>query len=91
MTSFMIGDAVRAHPGMAAEIVRRRHEAGARGGRRERQYQLTRDEEAAWIADSVRAIEEVTGTRPSGYNNWWIRPGVNTLNSDRSRFRLPHR
>jgi peptidoglycan/xylan/chitin deacetylase (PgdA/CDA1 family) len=31
------------------------------------------------IADSVHAIEQATGTRPSGYNNYWIRPGVNTL------------
>jgi len=30
------------------------------------------------IADSVHAIEQATGTRPSGYN-YWIRPGVNTL------------
>jgi peptidoglycan/xylan/chitin deacetylase (PgdA/CDA1 family) len=29
MTTFMIGDAVRRHPGVAAEIVRRGHEAGA--------------------------------------------------------------
>jgi len=27
----------------------------------------------------VAAIEQVTGTRPAGYNNYWIRPGVNTL------------
>ena len=27
----------------------------------------------------MRAIEEVTGFRPVGYNNYWIRPGVNTL------------
>jgi peptidoglycan/xylan/chitin deacetylase (PgdA/CDA1 family) len=30
MTTFMIGDAVRRHPAVAAEIVRRGHEAGAR-------------------------------------------------------------
>jgi peptidoglycan/xylan/chitin deacetylase (PgdA/CDA1 family) len=79
MTSFMIGDAVRRHPEVAAEIVRRGHEAGAHGRRWEPQYHLPRQEEAAWIADSVSAIEEATGTRPTGYNNYWIRPGVNTL------------
>jgi peptidoglycan/xylan/chitin deacetylase (PgdA/CDA1 family) len=36
-------------------------------------------EEAEWIANSVEAIEKVTGFRPRGYNNYWIRPGVNTL------------
>jgi peptidoglycan/xylan/chitin deacetylase (PgdA/CDA1 family) len=79
MTSFMIGDAVRRHPDVAAEIVRRGHEGGAHGCRWRRQYQLPRPQEKEWIADSVTAIEEVTGTRPVGYNNYWIRPGVNTL------------
>ncbi len=79
MTSFMIGDAVRRHPQVAAEIVRRGHEAGAHGRRWQRQYHLPRPQETEWIADSVQAIEQATGTRPVGYNNYWIRPGVNTL------------
>ena len=79
MTSFMIGDAVRRHPEVAAEIVRRGHEAGAHGRSWQRQYQLPRPQEKEWIADSVQAIEQATGTRPAGYNNYWIRPGVNTL------------
>lgn len=79
MTSFMIGDAVRRHPGVAAEIVRRGHEAGAHGRSWQRQYHLPRPQETDWIADSVKVIEDATGTRPTGYNNYWIRPGVNTL------------
>ncbi len=79
VTSFMIGDAVRRHPAVAAEIVNRGHEAGAHGRRWERQYQLPRPQEAEWIADSVDVIEKVTGFRPKGYNNYWIRAGVNTL------------
>jgi peptidoglycan/xylan/chitin deacetylase (PgdA/CDA1 family) len=79
MTSFMIGDAVRAHPDLAAQIVRRGHEAAAHGRSWLPQYQLPRPQEAEWIADSVTAIEDATGTRPTGYNNYWIRPGVNTL------------
>jgi hypothetical protein len=79
MSSFMIGDAVRRHPKVAAEIVRRGREAGAHGRSWQRQYHLPRPQEAEWIADSVRAIEQATGTRPTGYNNYWIRPGVNTL------------
>ena len=79
MTSFMIGDAVRRHPDVAAEIVRRGHEAGAHGRSWQRQYQLPRPQETEWITDSVAAIEDTTGTRPTGYNNYWIRPGVNTL------------
>jgi peptidoglycan/xylan/chitin deacetylase (PgdA/CDA1 family) len=79
MTSFMIGDAVRRRPQVAAEIVRRGHEAGAHGRRWQRQYHLSRPQETEWIAESVQAIEQVTGTRPVGYNSYWIRPGVNTL------------
>jgi peptidoglycan/xylan/chitin deacetylase (PgdA/CDA1 family) len=60
MTSFMIGNAVRRHPEVAAEIVRRGHEAGAHGRSWERQYHLPRPQETEWIADSVEAIEEVT-------------------------------
>jgi hypothetical protein len=40
VTSFMIGDAVRRHPDVAAEIVRRGHEADAHGRSWQRQYQL---------------------------------------------------
>ena len=40
MTWLMIGDAVRRHPEVAAEIIRRGHEAGAHGRSRQRQYQL---------------------------------------------------
>ena len=79
VTSFMVGDAVRRHPDVAAAIVDRGHEAGAHGARWARQYQLPRAQEADWIADSVAAVEKVTGFRPTGYNNYWIRPGVNTL------------
>jgi len=53
MTSFMIGDAVRRHPQVAAEIVRRGHEAGAHGRRWRRQYHLPRPQETEWIADSA--------------------------------------
>ena len=79
ITSFMIGDAVRRHPDVAAMIVDRGHEAGAHGHRWARQYQLPRAQEADWIADSAEVIEKITGFRPVGYNNYWIRPGVNTL------------
>src|SRR2546429_2462053 len=79
MTSFMIGDAVRRHPDVAAEIVRRGHEAGAHGRSWQRQYHLSRPQETEWIAASGQAIDQVTGTRPAGHNRYWIRPGVHTL------------
>ncbi|TMK53684.1 MAG: hypothetical protein E6G66_01300 [Actinobacteria bacterium] len=67
MTSFMIGDAVRRHPHVAAEIVQRGHEAGAHGRSWQRQYLLPRPQEREWIADSVEVIEQATAcSRPGG-------------------------
>jgi peptidoglycan/xylan/chitin deacetylase (PgdA/CDA1 family) len=71
MTSFMIGNAVRRQPDVAAEIVRRGHEAGAHGRSWERQYQLPRPQKKEWIADSVQAIEQATSARPADV--WWAR------------------
>jgi peptidoglycan/xylan/chitin deacetylase (PgdA/CDA1 family) len=66
MTSFMIGDAVRRHPQVAAKLVRRGHKAGAHGRRWQPQYHLPRPKETEWIADTVQAIEQAPSTRPSG-------------------------
>ncbi|MEV0040309.1 polysaccharide deacetylase family protein [Streptomyces sp. NPDC050804] len=79
VSAYMIGDAIRRRPELAAEVVRRGHEAGAHGRSWQRQYHLARPQEFEWIANSAQAIEEITGTRPVGYTNYRIRPGVNTL------------
>jgi peptidoglycan/xylan/chitin deacetylase (PgdA/CDA1 family) len=79
VTSFMIGEAVDKHPELAREIVRRGHEAGGHGRRWESQYMLDPGQERAWILDGVESIERATGTRPLGYNNYWIRGSVHTL------------
>jgi peptidoglycan/xylan/chitin deacetylase (PgdA/CDA1 family) len=79
VTSFMIGQAVDRHPELAQEIMRRGHEAAAHGRRWEYQYLLEPDEERQWIADGVTSIERATGTRPRGYNNYWMRGSVHTL------------
>jgi peptidoglycan/xylan/chitin deacetylase (PgdA/CDA1 family) len=79
VTSFMIGDAVAKRPELAKEIVDRGHEAAAHGRRWANQYLLGPDEERAWITDGVEAIERATDTRPRGYNNYWMRGSVHTL------------
>jgi peptidoglycan/xylan/chitin deacetylase (PgdA/CDA1 family) len=79
VTSFMIGQAVDKHPELAADIVRRGHEAAAHGRRWEYEYLLDPDEEREWIADGVRSIENATDTTPRGYNNYWMRGSVHTL------------
>jgi peptidoglycan/xylan/chitin deacetylase (PgdA/CDA1 family) len=79
VTSFMIGEAVDKQPELAREIVRRGNEAAAHGRRWENQYLLEPEAERGWIADGVDSIERATGTRPRGYNNYWIRGSVHTL------------
>ena len=79
VTSFMIGAAVEKRPELAGEIVRRGHEAAAHGRRWESQYFLEPRAERQWILDSVEAVEAATGTRPRGYNSYWIRGSVHTL------------
>jgi peptidoglycan/xylan/chitin deacetylase (PgdA/CDA1 family) len=79
VTSFMIGEAVDKHPELAREIVRRGHEAAGHGRRWANQYLLEPDEERAWISDGVESINRATGTRPRGYNNYWMRGSVHTL------------
>jgi peptidoglycan/xylan/chitin deacetylase (PgdA/CDA1 family) len=79
VTSFMIAEAVDKHPELAREIVRRGHEAAAHGRRWENQYLLEPDEERGWIRDSVESIERATGARARGYNCYWMRESVHTL------------
>jgi Polysaccharide deacetylase len=57
LSSFMIGKAVETSPDLAQEIVRRGHEAAAHGRVWDNSYQLSRDEEKRFIADSVETIE----------------------------------
>lgn len=52
MSSFMIGDAVRRHPKVAAEIANRGHEAGAHARTSKRQYRLDREREKARIGST---------------------------------------
>jgi peptidoglycan/xylan/chitin deacetylase (PgdA/CDA1 family) len=79
VSAFMIGEAVDKRPDIAAEIVRRGHEAAAHGRRWSYQYLLPPAEEEEWIASSVLSIEKATGTRPAGYNCYWMRGSVHTL------------
>jgi peptidoglycan/xylan/chitin deacetylase (PgdA/CDA1 family) len=79
LSSFMIGKAVETSPDLAREIVRRGHEAAAHGRTWENSYQLSREEEKRFIADSVETIERVTGHKPIGWNAYWMRSSVHIL------------
>ncbi len=79
LSSFMIGKAVETCPDLAQEIVRRGHEAAAHGRVWDNSYQLSRDDEKRFIADSVEAIKRVTGQQPIGWNAYWMRNSVHIL------------
>ncbi len=79
LSSFMIGKAVETSPDLAREIVRRGHEAAAHGRVWDNSYQLSRDDEKRFIADSVEAIKRVTGQQPIGWNAYWMRNSVHIL------------
>jgi peptidoglycan/xylan/chitin deacetylase (PgdA/CDA1 family) len=79
VSCFMIGKAVELAPELAKEIVRRGHEAAAHGRTWSPSYNLSREEEKRFIADSAETIEKVTGQRPVGWNAYWLRNSVHIL------------
>lgn len=79
MSSFMVGNAVDAAPDLAREIVRRGHEAAAHGRSWQNSYHLGLEDERAFIADCVASIKRATGVQPLGWNAYWMRNSVNTL------------
>jgi len=79
VTSHMVGSAVLKNPALAKEIVQRGHEAAAHGRDWATQYTMSYEEEKQFILDGVKAVEQVTGVTPKGYNANWLRRGENTL------------
>jgi peptidoglycan/xylan/chitin deacetylase (PgdA/CDA1 family) len=79
LSSFMIGKAVETSTDLAQEIVRRGHEAAAHGRVWDNSYQLSRDEEKRFIADSVETIHKITGEVPIGWNAYWMRNSIHFL------------
>jgi peptidoglycan/xylan/chitin deacetylase (PgdA/CDA1 family) len=76
-TSFMISKAVEKHPELAHEIVRRGHEPGAHGTTWSASYDMSREQEKAFIKESADTIRRVTGVQPVGWNAYFIRNSVN--------------
>jgi peptidoglycan/xylan/chitin deacetylase (PgdA/CDA1 family) len=79
LSSFMIGKAIEKAPELAREIVKRGHEAAAHGRTWQRSYDMTPEAERRHIADSVASIERITGVRPVGWNAYWLRNSVHTM------------
>jgi peptidoglycan/xylan/chitin deacetylase (PgdA/CDA1 family) len=79
VSSHMVGQAVERHPALAKEIVDRGHEATGHGQTWEPQYSMTSEQERAGYQASIDTIQRVTGTRPIGFNAFWLRGTPNTL------------
>lgn len=79
VTSHMVGRAVEVAPALAKEIVERGHEAAAHGQTWTPHWTLSPAEERASYEANIAAIERATGTRPTGFNAFWLRGTVNTL------------
>ncbi len=79
VTSHMVGQAVERNPLLAKEIVERGHEAAGHGQTWTPQFSMTPEEERAGYEASIRTIEQATGTRPVGFNAFWLRGTPHTL------------
>lgn len=79
VTSHMVGRAVEVAPVLAKEIVERGHEAAAHGQTWTPHWTLSPAEERASYEANIAAIERATGTRPTGFNAFWLRGTANTL------------
>ncbi len=79
VTSHMVGKAVEKNPKLAKEIVERGHEAAAHGHSWAPQFSMTPEQERAEYEANVKAIQEATGTRPVGFNAFWMRGTPRTL------------
>ncbi|CAN5676533.1 polysaccharide deacetylase family protein [soil metagenome] len=79
VTSHMVGAAVELNPQLAKEIVDRGHEASGHGQTWTPQFSLSREEEKKDYERSIATILRVTGTRPFGFNAFFMRGSPNTL------------
>jgi peptidoglycan/xylan/chitin deacetylase (PgdA/CDA1 family) len=79
VTSHMVGAAVDLHPALAKEIVERGHEAAGHGQTWTAQYAMTPEEERSSYQQSIDSIQRATGTRPVGFNAFWLRGTPHTL------------
>jgi len=79
VTSHMVGAAVDRNPQLAKEVVQRGHEASGHGQTWTPQYSMSRDEERASYEQNIQSILRATGTRPIGFNAFWMRGTPHTL------------
>ena len=79
VTSHMVGATVDLHPALGKEIVERGHEASGHGQTWAPEYSMTPEEERESYKQSIASIKRATGTRPVGFNAFWLRGTPHTL------------
>lgn len=79
VTSHMVGRAVEIYPELAKEIVQRGHEAAAHGHTWTPHWTMTPAEERNSYQMNLDAVMKATGTRPVGFNAFWMRGTPRTL------------
>jgi len=68
VTAFICGQSATLHPALAREIAQRGHECAAHGQTHSPQYQLSVDDERAFIQANIDSLAHATGQKPLGYN-----------------------
>jgi polysaccharide deacetylase family protein (PEP-CTERM system associated) len=66
-TFFIVGELAREHPSLVAHIADAGHEVASHGHTHRPLFELSRDEFAAELDRSARAIHDATGTAPVGF------------------------
>jgi peptidoglycan/xylan/chitin deacetylase (PgdA/CDA1 family) len=78
-TALICGQSAERFPALAKEIADRGHELAAHGKTHSLQFQLSRDQERAFIQGAVDLIKKNAGQTPVGYNCARQERSVNTL------------
>jgi peptidoglycan/xylan/chitin deacetylase (PgdA/CDA1 family) len=79
VTSHVVGEAAKKYPEVARAIANRGHEIAAHGIAWSDQWNLSYEQELAFVKQGVDAVEAITGQRAVGYNCNWLRRSPNTM------------
>lgn len=79
VTSHMVGEAAGRYPEVARAIADGGHEVAAHGIAWSDQWNLSYEQELAFIQQGIDTVEAITGQRGVGYNCNWLRRSPNTL------------
>ncbi|WP_200974816.1 polysaccharide deacetylase family protein [Echinicola sp. 20G] len=79
VTSHVVGEAAVKYPEVAKAIASGGHEIAAHGIAWDDQWNMTYEEELAFVKKGIDTVESITGRRGRGYNANWLRRGPNTL------------